>query len=683
MSTLKTTTYTMPAAPLGARNPLPDLRDAPDAHAEIAIDKATVTPEEARYMGWARVGSMLPYQAQDGYGRRLRRKAFKAFELENEHLRATFLPSLGGRLWSLFDKDAGRELLHVNPVFRPCNLGIRNAWISGGVEWNCGIIGHTPFTVDDMACQRLALSDGTPVLRMFQYERVRGLLYRVEAFLPDGAKTLYVRVRIDNTAAEETAVYWWSNMAVDEREDMRVVVPADKAFRYGYGGKLAKVPVPIMRAEADKLRGGAARLARAAGGTLEMDVSRPTQIPQSMDFFFDVPDGARPFIAAPGGDGYGVFETSTRELRGRKLFVWGMGEGGRHWQSFLSKPGSAYVELQCGLARTQLEHLPMPGGATLSWLEAYGAVQADADAAFDGDWSRAISSVAGAIEAVCPESALEALHARVRTELDAQNGAVLHRADGFARVEKALRGNAFDTRGLSLAAMRVGKQEKPWLTLARTGALPCGDPLDAPVSYQIGAQWERLLTDSIRAGKSDHWHGQYQLGVMLAHRGADTAAREAFERSYASAENPWALAGLAALDLRAGNAASAADRYCRAAEMLPSRALILAALAALSASGQYARQSAVIAALPPALRALGRVKTYAIEALMRTGYAEEAERMLAGPIVLTDVREGDVLLTDLWYECMARKLRGSADDAALAWARETLRPPKHLDFRML
>ena len=148
MSTLTTTTYTMPAASLGKENPLPDLKSVADAHAQIEIDEATVSPEEARYMGWGRVNTILPYTIQDGYDRIRRDHAFKAFVLENEFLKATFLPELGGRLWSLYDKEAGRELLHVNPVFQPCNLALRNAWISGGVEWNIGIIGHTPFTVE-------------------------------------------------------------------------------------------------------------------------------------------------------------------------------------------------------------------------------------------------------------------------------------------------------------------------------------------------------------------------------------------------------------------------------------------------------------------------------------------------------------------------------------------------------
>lgn len=682
MSTLTITTYSMPAASLGEANPLPDLGGVGDAHAQIVIDEETVTPEEAKYMGWGRVHTILPYTIQDGYNRTRRSRAFKAAVLENEHLRATFLPELGGRLWSLVDKDAGRELLHVNPVFQPCNLALRNAWISGGVEWNCGIIGHTPFTVDDMACERLNFADGTPVLRMFQYERVRHLFYRVEAFLPDGAKELYVRVRIDNATKEDTAVYWWSNMAVNEREDVRVVVPAERAYRYGYGGKLSKVPVPYMRAEADKLKGSAAKLARENGGYLDWDITKTMTLPQSMDFFFDVPQAARPFIAAPGKDGYGMCQTSTGELRGRKLFVWGMGAGGRHWQEFLSKKGSAYIELQSGLAHTQLEHLPMAGGASISWLESYGAVQADPARVHGQDWHEAVQAVASALDAERPAQALEDWHARAKQELDGRTGEVLHRGMGFARCEAALLGDAFDTQGLNMEAMRLTDEEQPWLTLAQTGELPCPDPLDNVLSYQISPAWRKKLYESVCEGKSDHWFAHYQLGVMADAQGDSASARGSYERSLALERNPWALRCLALLDRREGNAERAVDRLCEAARMKPIRPLAVEALTALLDTKQYARMLSLLEVIPEAVRKLGRVKTLEIAALMRTDRLDEAQALLESRIVLTDVREGDVLLTDLWFELMARRERGSADEESLAWARENLKPPRALDFRM-
>ena len=678
MTTLRESVYTLPAASLGNENPLPDLRGVGDAHADIAVDTATVTPEEARYMGWGRLRSILPYTIQDGYGRQRTETGLKSFVLENEHLKAVFLPALGGRLWSLYDKDACRELLHCNPVFQPANLALRNAWFSGGVEWNCGIIGHSPYTCDDMACEELALSDGTPVLRMSAYERVRRIFYRVEAFLPSGAAEMYVRVRIDNALAEDTAVYWWSNMAVNEGPDIRVIVPAQKAFRYGYGGRLSKVPVPYMDAEADKLRGSAARLARENGGVLHWDVSRSTCLPQSMDFFFDIPRDARPFIAAVDRNGDGICQTSTHELRGRKLFAWGMGEGGRHWQAFLSEPGSAYIELQSGLARTQLEHLPMAAGQSISWLEAYGPIHADAETAQGADWSKAVRSVEEALDARCPEESLETLHRRVRTELDGRTGSVLHEAAGFARCEKALLGDRFSFAGLSPDAMRIGPAEAPWLELARTGDFPCPSPSDTPVSYQVGREWEEALRAAADSGRADHWYAHYHLGVMAHYRGDTDRARTEYLRSLLMQRNPWALRCLALLERD-----RAADLLLEAVQMKPVRPLVIEAMEAFLGARQYDRMLRVFRELPEALQTDGRVCAYHAAALLRSGHIDEAERILEGPLVLTDVREGNTLLTDLWFEAAAIRHTGKADASGLAWAEEHVRPPEHLDFRML
>ncbi len=338
MSQIRKTFYHMPSASLGGLNPLPDIRQD-KRRRDIQVDEKTISKEESKYMGWAPVNSILPYLYQNGYNRIRRDRGWKSLVLENDYIKATFLPNVGGRLWSLIDKTTGKELLHKNPVFQPCNLGIRNAWLSGGVEWNIGVIGHSPFTVDRVFAEQLQLQDGTPVLRFYQYERIRKIFYRVEAALPHDSRCLFVRVRIDNPLPRDTAVYWWSNIAVDERDDVRILVPATQSYRYGYGGKLTKLEIPYMQ---------------LPGTSKTTDISRTTQIGQAMDFFFDLPEKQRRWISALDDHGYGLVQASTDALQGRKLFVWGNGVGGRNWQTFLSQPGSAYLEIQAGLAHTQL-----------------------------------------------------------------------------------------------------------------------------------------------------------------------------------------------------------------------------------------------------------------------------------------------------------------------------------------
>ncbi len=92
--------------------------------------------------------------------------------------------------------------------------------------------------------------------------------------------------------------------------------------------------------------------------------------------------------------------------------------------------------------------------------------------------------------------------------------------------------------------------------------------------------------------------------------------------------------------------------------------------------------SLLIERLPQAIRGLGRVKTYEMLTLMRAGKYEQAQELLESKIVLTDVREGEVLITDLWFELMSRIRFGDASEEHLAWVNEKLKPPQNIDFRM-
>ncbi|MBR3504473.1 MAG: DUF5107 domain-containing protein [Clostridia bacterium] len=667
MSTLTVERYTMPSASLGADNPLPEIKKNADAHADIAVDREMVSEEESKYMGWGRVNGILPYTIHNNYNRTKRPHAWKSVVLENDHIRATFLPELGARLWSLVDKHTGKELLHCNPVFQPCNLALRNAWISGGVEWNLGIIGHTPFTVDSLYAERLSLSDGTPVVRFYQYERVRHLVYRVEAALPDDSPVLFVRVRIDNAGDEDTAVYWWSNMAVNEKKDVRVLVPAERAYRWGYGGKLTKVPVPYS--------------------DVFKDISYTMNLPQAMDYFFDIPAGQRRWIAALNGKGYGFCQSSTDRLIGRKLFVWGMGAGGRHWQEFLSQPGSAYIEIQAGLAHTQLEHLPMPGGETISWLETYGPMQADPKLVHGEDWQMATGAVNAKLESLISTPDLNAMHEKMAAELDGQNGSFLHSADGWGYVEQQICGEKnFRCGALRFPARRMGEAEKEWMALLNDGALPCPDPAENPKGYQVNDRWLKLLKKSIKSGKGDHWYANYQLGVMLAYRNDVKGAKSALGKSIKQAPSPWALRCLAVLAAQDDDLKKAGDLMLKALEMSARRNLAQEAVAMLCKGKRYKEALNAIDRLPESVKRIGRMKVLRIEALLGTGDAAQAEKLLRRKIVLTDVREGELSLTQLWFWlCALKKAQaegGEVTEALIKEMSETVTPPAHLDFRM-
>ena len=166
MTELRLEKLELPAALLSRENPFPVFRSLTDdtTPAPESLD-ASVDAEERRWLGWRCGHRVLPYRMQDNYNRDRQPHAFRVVVLENEHLRATVAPELGGRMLSLFDKDAKRELLFRNPVFQPANLALRNAWFCGGVEFNAGQYGHHHLTCSPVFAAQIRGAQGEPALR--------------------------------------------------------------------------------------------------------------------------------------------------------------------------------------------------------------------------------------------------------------------------------------------------------------------------------------------------------------------------------------------------------------------------------------------------------------------------------------------------------------------------------------
>lgn len=48
---------------------------------------------------------------------------------------------------------------------------------SGGVEWNIGIIGHTPYACESLYVAKVTRDNDKEVLGFYEYERVRSVYF--------------------------------------------------------------------------------------------------------------------------------------------------------------------------------------------------------------------------------------------------------------------------------------------------------------------------------------------------------------------------------------------------------------------------------------------------------------------------------------------------------------------------
>ncbi len=669
MSELRFEIWTIPAADMGHDSPLPSLHAGTDLHTKIKPDP-TIPAEDQAYIGYGNVRGCFPYGIQNGYDSVLKTREFRVAVLENEFLRAAFLLERGGRLWSLVHKPSGRELLHVPPMFQPANLAIRNAWFCGGVEWNVGLAGHTPFTCDPLFVARVRGPGGTPALRLYEWERIRQVPFQLDAYLPDNSPALFVRVKLVNPHEREIPMYWWSNIAVPETPQTRVLAPADHAYRFGYARGLKRVDVPFYEGQ---------------------DGTYPTRQKQAMDFFYRIPDGARPWIAALDGDGRGLAQTSTALLKGRKLFLWGTSPGGKRWQEHLSGPGSAYIEIQAGLARTQSEHLPMPPRAEWTWLEAYGMVEADPSTVHGTDWTAATGAVSRQIDRLIGRSALEAELERGRPMAESPPEEILQCGSGWGALEQRRRTYMgqppFCPPALVFDDASLGPAQTPWLELLRSGVFPPAEPDVPPCEGVVGPEWRRLLEAAVRQPSGGHWPAWLHLGVMRYHAGDIPGARCAWEASLADRESAWALRNLAVLARQEKRDDEAAERYLQAVRMQPEcMSLIVECAQLLIDSGKPAIWTALLPDLPEQIRTNGRIRILEGRAALETGDLETVTRIIDECPEISDMREGEQSLTDLWFGLHERRLslseRLPLDDALRARVRREYPPPAKMDYRM-
>lgn len=639
MSELRVETYTMPAANLGPDNPLSPL--------DIC----------------------LPHGLQDDYDRTRTERKFKAVVLENEVLRATFLTELGGRLWSLFHKPSGRELLYVNPVFQPANLAIRNAWFSGGVEWNIAVRGHTAYTCSPLFAARVQGDDDLPVLRMYEWDRVRLTPYQMDAFLPDGSQFLFMRMRIINPNDQEIPMYWWSNIAVTETPEVRVLTPTESAYKYGYQGKMTQVPIPISDG---------------------IDQSYPTNFRRSADCFYRIDPHQQPWIAVLDEQGRGLVQTSTARLRGRKLFVWGMGPGGRHWQEFLSVPGSAYIEIQAGLARTQSEYIPMPAGDEWTWLEAYGLMEADPRVVHGPDWKEAYKSVDRKLKEIMPQDVLES---KLLETVDMSNKPpqeIIQPGSGWGALERRRWESSvekpFCPTSMAFEDDTLGPYQEPWLALLEEGALPYTHPADPPGGWMIQPEWRRILEDAVNAGRGDHWLSWLHLGVIYYAEKEMDAAKQAWEKSLKLEPSPLAYRNLAVLAKREKRLSEAADMLLAARQMAPDMfSLAVECCRALIEAGRAHNVLELMGHLPRHIHDRGRMRIMEAQAAMKIGDLQKVEEILQSRPSVSDVREGEVTLSNLWFEIHEKRIAATEnlpiDDKLRQRVRRDYPPPSWLDFR--
>jgi hypothetical protein len=650
-------TITLPMARLGPPSALPRFRWQQPMANRPTPPNFGLTDEESRHgFNWGE-DSILPYQVSDDYDRELQPGKLDVLAIENGRLRAVIAPSLGGRLLELKDLKSGRDLVFRNPVFQPANLAALNAWFSGGIEWNGLIPGHTPFTCAPVFAGVLETPQG-PILRMYEFDRIVEATWQIDLFMPADSAQLFAHGRIVNPSAEPRLAYWWTNIAAPMSPGTRVLSPAEYSVEHIWPGN---------------------NLGRCAFPHEGWDASYPDNWENATSVFFRAPSAPRLFIASVDREGFGLAQTSTREMQGRKFFYFGSAVGGQNWMDYLARPGEGqYLEIQSGIAPTQNQRFALAAGEELDWTEAFGPVQLDPGKAHDPDYGSAVSHAAGVLDDVIPAEELARVDAFLREQ---------------ARLPLDVRYSAGEPWGVRQEHL-LGRELADGLDFTVDGPGDCWDDLARGVAVSEenlrgtprGVVVSKLWLDRVAANAKAHgttWLHAIILATAALDRGDREAAAEQVTRSLA--ERPSWL-GYRLQALLSPDTDAASENYLRAwsiADALPELAVEIATH--FMTAGRSGELKSFVDALPPAVRDNERIILARAMVAANDGQVDELERLLMSRQFAT-IREGETLLSDLWIRLRRGRLEaglGRAPTATEVQQDLASHPlPRALDLRM-
>jgi len=266
-----------------------------------------------------------PYTKLDLFDSKPTPVKYKEIVMENEYLQLTFIPELGARLFSAFDKISQYHIFHYNETIRPSLLAQRGAWIAVGIEFNLSQFpAHTAdnFSPVDYAYKRN--EDGSISILFGNLMLYNNIRYLVIVTLRPKTSRIETEVRTLNTDLIPQRYYFWSNAGVTASTGLCLFYPGSLSTRGKY---------PINE-----------------NG---IDLSWYKNYDRAADCF--ILDSEEDFFATYNYDNSrGIVHYANHQMvPGKKFFTWGVSADGLFWKDILSDKGLPYIEMQSGRFLTQ------------------------------------------------------------------------------------------------------------------------------------------------------------------------------------------------------------------------------------------------------------------------------------------------------------------------------------------
>ena len=280
--------------------------------------------------------AIYPYFSFNKFSHTGKQQDWKVVVMENDYIKVFALPEVGGKVYGAVEKSTGKEFIYHNKVLKFRQIAMRGPWTSGGIEYNFGIVGHTPNVATPVDYLTRKNPDGSVSYFIGTMDLTSRTRWTVEVNLPPDKAYFRTRTFWYNPTPFNQSYYSWSNNAVKAGEDLRFFYPGNYVIAHGYGIGLNPWPVD------DKGR----------------DLSWYKNNNFGHDKSHFVMGRYENFFGGYWHDenfGFGHWALYD-DMPGKKMWIWALSRQGAIWEKLLTDTDGQYIEPQSGRFFSQSDH---------------------------------------------------------------------------------------------------------------------------------------------------------------------------------------------------------------------------------------------------------------------------------------------------------------------------------------
>lgn len=293
-------------------------------------------PILARSNMWGHSAKLYPYYFFDRFSKTGKDQEWKVVWMENPYIKVSVLPQVGGKIWGAAEKLSNKDFIYTNHVLKFREIALRGPWTSGGIEFNFGIIGHTPSTATPVDYVLRKNKDGSVSCIVGTMDLPSRTRWSVTIALPKDKAYVETNAFWYNASPFNQSYYCWMTPAVKAADDLKYIFPGRYSTGHDYSVPLE--PWPLDKHGRD------------------LSLYKNNNFGSSKSYF----------TVGEYEDFYGVYYQNSDsgfghwafydDVPGRKIWIWDLSRQGEIWVDLLTDTDGQYSEPQAGRFLNQSDH---------------------------------------------------------------------------------------------------------------------------------------------------------------------------------------------------------------------------------------------------------------------------------------------------------------------------------------